>query len=109
MAAPVSEGPRAFSTAIEAEWPLAPGHCQRALFYNLYHLLKPRPTSFGGGTGQQRKHGLGAEQLIAARADNLRRLTWEGEVEGWPGLASHRLGGSSWRSARYSDAGSEAC
>jgi len=76
--------PEPFFNGYEAEWPLAPGHCQRALFYNLYHLLN-HANLFGGGYWQQAEARVWElNKLIAARAGHLRRLTWEGEGEGWP-------------------------
>lgn len=44
--------PEPFFNGYEAEWPLAPGHRQRAHLYNLYHLLN-HANLFGGGYWQQ--------------------------------------------------------
>jgi len=54
--------PEAFFLGYGAEWPLPPGHGQRAQLYNLHHLLN-HANLFGGGYGSQVERavqGLGA-------------------------------------------------
>lgn len=44
--------PAAFYTAYATAWPLAPGHVQRKVLYNLYHILN-HANLFGGGYARQ--------------------------------------------------------
>jgi len=49
--------PQAFFAGYEAEWPLPPGAEQRAMLYNLYHLLN-HANLFGAGYGRQAQQSI---------------------------------------------------
>ena len=62
MARLFGDFPEAFFQGYGAEWPLPPGHGQRAQLYNLYHLLN-HANLFGGGYGTQVERAV--EDLLA--------------------------------------------